>query len=142
MAGRPSDYSEEAAERILALMEEGKSMREICRMESSPSRASVRRWRAAHPEFDAECARVSLDATDDEFDDLRDIERKVLEGEIPSDVARVVISSRQWRLDKLNRNKYGQLAKSELSGPNGSPISTAGTLKIEFVEPDAGDGED
>jgi hypothetical protein len=50
---------------------------------------------------------------DYEHDRIAEIEAKVLAGEIPADVARVVIASKQWRASKLAPKKYGD--KSEVS---------------------------
>ncbi len=48
---------------------------------------------------------------DYEHDKMAEIEAKVLAGEIPPDVARVVISSKQWRASKLAPKKYGASCK-------------------------------
>ncbi len=47
---------------------------------------------------------------DYEHDKMAEIEAKVLTGEIPPDVARVVIWSKQWRASKLAPKKYGDKA--------------------------------
>jgi hypothetical protein len=48
------------------------------------------------------------------FDDIQEIERKLLAGEITSDIARVVIWSKQWRAAKLAQKRYGD--KLETTG--------------------------
>ena len=48
------------------------------------------------------------------FDDIGEIERKLLVGEITSDVARTLIWSKQWRAAKLAQKRYGD--KLDTSG--------------------------
>ena len=112
-AGRPSSYTEEQAETILGLMLEGESMFRITARDDMPSRRTVARWRAAHPEFDAECARIMAIYMDYEVDRMAQIEQGMLDGAIDPKAGRAALSSMQWRASKLNRNKYGERVQVE-----------------------------
>lgn len=68
--GRPSGYSPELAEKICALIAEGKSERQVAQMEGMPSVATMRNWKDAHPEYLALSARAREQAAD-YFDDKR-----------------------------------------------------------------------
>ena len=50
--GRPSLFSEEIAERLLErICDTNESLRTICKLPGYPSRFTVMKWKAAHPEF-------------------------------------------------------------------------------------------
>lgn len=50
-AGRPTDYSEEIAERICVMLAEGLAMVEITAREDMPAQSTVYRWLERQPEF-------------------------------------------------------------------------------------------
>lgn len=56
------------------------------------------------------------------LESMADIEKKVLEGTLDPQAARVVIWSRQWRASKLAPKKYGD--KVTLGGDPTNPIAT------------------
>lgn len=51
MAGRPTDYSEEVAERICVMLAEGSAMVEITARDDMPAQSTVYRWLERHSEF-------------------------------------------------------------------------------------------
>lgn len=71
--GQPSKYSKELADKIVALIEEGFSERQIAKMPGMPAAMTIRRWKDEYPEFCARSARAR-EASAEKFDDER-IER-------------------------------------------------------------------
>lgn len=66
--GRPSKYSEQLAEKIIALIEEGYSERQIEKMDGMPTARTILRWKEENAEFCHHSARaraVSADLYDD-----------------------------------------------------------------------------
>lgn len=114
-------YSDAIADEFCKRLSSGKSERQVCEAEDMPSRETVRLWRAEYPEFLAKCARAREEQGYDAADRMADIEQQTLSKEIPADVARVVLSSLQWRASKLARAQYGD--KLELSGSKESPLT-------------------
>ena len=49
--GRPSKYTPELAEIIMARMSEGETLTDICREDGMPSRGTIGNWQDAHPDF-------------------------------------------------------------------------------------------
>ena len=49
--GAPSLYTEELAEKIVALISQGYSEREISKMSGMPTPATIRAWKDTHPNF-------------------------------------------------------------------------------------------
>ena len=59
-------------------------------------------------------ARARLSGADVEFEGMRDLEDKVLRGELDPQAFRVAMDSRKWRLARKSPKKYGD--KLDLSG--------------------------
>jgi hypothetical protein len=129
--GRKSDFDEEVAKAIIKRIENGASMREIGRDPAFPHDSTIRRWRDEHPQFARECARADESRGDIIVDELEDIENKLMNGSLAPDVARVVISSKQWRASKLNDRKYGTKSTNSLVGPNGGPVQVESSTRID-----------
>src|SRR4051794_366666 len=97
---RRSDFSEELADTICDLLASGESLVQICQREDFPHRATVLRWMASNAAFAAKV------------------------GEIPPDVARIVISSKQWRAAKLAPRRYGDK----------TTIESTSTVKVQYTK--------
>jgi transposase-like protein len=101
---RPTDYSQEMADRICESLSEGMSLREICRSEEMPNKATVFRWLNAHKEFSDQYARA------------REEQAETLADEI---VAIVDSAASPLMVDGL-----------PLNGPDGKPILVADTAAV------------
>lgn len=104
---RPSSFSENVSNTICDLLSEGHSLVTICERDGMPNRATVMRWLESKSDFAARVSRAREEQGDFVHDEMARIESDVLAGLIPPDVARVVISSKQWRASKLAPKKYG-----------------------------------
>ena len=62
--GRPSLYSDALAEKIVELIAEGFSERQIASMEGMPCTMTMRRWKDAHPDFLARSAQARKESAD------------------------------------------------------------------------------
>ena len=85
----------------------GESLRAICRDEGMPNRTTVERWMDEDASFAAKCVRAREAHAESIFDSMEEIEDGVISGEVKPDAARVVLSSRQWRAEKLKPRKFG-----------------------------------
>lgn len=68
--GAPSRYTEELADKIVDLIEQGYSERQIAAMDDMPSRMTIQRWKDEHPDFCDRSARAR-EASAERFDDER-----------------------------------------------------------------------
>lgn len=89
---------------------------------------------ANNADFAAKCARARPSQAEGVHDDMVDIETRTLEGSIPTDVARVVLSSKQWRAAKLAPKKYGDKQEHTHLGPEGGPVCLSSMTTEEFEE--------
>lgn len=136
--GRPSDYTQELADRICAEIAEGRSLRSILREDDGmPAMSSVFKWLRIHTEFAEQYARAreaQADALADELLEIADdgsndwMERLGEDGKPLGwkengeaiQRSRLRVDTRKWIASKLKPKKYGD--KIEHSGPEGGPI--------------------
>jgi hypothetical protein len=144
---RPSDYTQDLADRLCSRLSEGESMRAICRDDDMPDKSTVFRWLRIHAEFRDQYARAKEESTDAMFEDLLDIaddgsndwmERYDSEqacigwrenGEALQR-SKLRVDARKWALSKLKPKKYGDKLQQEISGPDGGPVS----VSVSFVD--------
>ena len=140
--GRPSSYSQVAADLILNELSEGSSLREICEAHPElPSAASIRRWIATNQNgFCDNYARVKqemaekfaeeiLEIADDGRNDWMTIQRGGEEVEVENkevlNRSRLRVETRKWLLSKLIPKKYGDRTALEHSGADGGPLTVS-----------------
>lgn len=142
---RPSIYSLELAHEFCARMEQGRSLRQICRDDDMPCTATITKWNRENPEFAElyakarEClleywAEEIIEIADDGSNDwikVNDPENTGyrVNGEHVAR-SRLRVDQRKWILSKLMPKKYGDRLTAEVSGPNGGPIETKMTLDV------------
>lgn len=145
--GRPSDFTQELADRICAELADGKSLRTVCAPEEMPDKSTVFRWLRRHESFCDQYTRAkaeSADALTDEMLDIADdatndwMER--FEDEKPGWIAngehiqrsRLRIETRKWIAAKLKPKKYGDRVTH--SGDKDEPIRHLAEIKIRVVD--------
>lgn len=129
--GRPSAFTEELVQHICEELANDRSVKDICENdEGMPHLTTVQRWIQKDSEFAISIARAREHGAERVFDDIRDIEEKVLRGELNSDQARVVISAKQWRAGKMKPKKYGDIKQLEVSGGQ-TPIQVQTTRMLD-----------
>lgn len=132
--GRPSLYSEELAEKICGLIEEGYSERQIAKMEGMPSTVSIWQWKQENPEFLKRSARAR-EISAQRFDDRRrecaewlvnEAENRASSGE---DFPKGVVEAMKSAMQELARSaalrddsRFGDRKKVTLGGDAGAPL--------------------
>lgn len=127
--GRPSSYSDDIAQRILAGLEEGKSLRAVCREDGMPSPTAVLSWmeKPEYSAFSEQYTRVRtrayqlladeiIEISDDSEGDIIDTEHgpKVDAERVARSKLRV--DSRKWMLSKMLPKVYGDKLDLNHSG--------------------------
>lgn len=131
--GRPSEYTQEMADYICEQLVEGRSLRSICREESTPCVATVFGWFRAYPEFLKQyekakeeqadsLAEEMLDIADDGTNDWMEKHDKdgnnigwQVNGEHVQR-SRLRLDARKWIASKLKPKKYGDKQEIEHKG--------------------------
>lgn len=129
--GRPSDYTQELADRLCALLADGQSMRKVCENDWAPDKASVFMWLRTRPEFLDQYTRAKQEAADSMVDDMLDIAddarndyMSVNDPDNPGykfngehvNRSRLRVDARKWIAAKLKPKKYGEKVEHEHSG--------------------------
>lgn len=148
MAGRPSEYTVEAAAAICAEIACGKSVREICRADEMPAMSTIFSWLSKHSDFAEQYVRAReaqadylaeelLEIADDGSNDW--MERQGKDGETSGYVvngeavqrSKLRVDARKWLMSKLQPKKYGDKLQAELTGKDGGPIQTEDANPLE-----------
>jgi hypothetical protein len=134
--GRPFVYSEADIEEIFKEIFEriatGESLREICRDEKMPDRATVNKWLATNSNLYAQYTKAKELCGEYEFDEIKDItdqEPRFFiddKGNKRIDMAwvqlqRLRADKRQWRASKLHAKRYGD--STTIKGDPEAPLS-------------------
>lgn len=138
--GRPSDYSEEIADRICAALAEARSLRSICLADDMPSQSMVFRWLAderysSFRERYARAREAQADAIFDEMLDIADdgsndwIDRAREDGTVDRVLdhehiqrSKLRIDARKWMAGKLRPKVYGDKLDVEHTGAIGITV--------------------
>lgn len=150
--GRPTLYTEALAKKICGLIEEGVSERKICEMTGMPTPATLRKWKDNNPSFlsqsvrarAASAARFREEALQvaREASELADkiANRDLADPTIIPDLPKGYVEAKKLLVQELNReaairddSRFGDRKKVALTGENGGPIKTEGTLKVELT---------
>ena len=146
--GRPTDYTEEAADAICAMIATTNlSMKSICEQLGYPT-GTVLAWLSREPTFQEKYARAKdmqadllaeeiLDIADDGSNDFMTIVKGDREYEVENkevtNRSRLRIDSRKWLAGKLRPKKYGD--KVDLTTGGDKLPATPGIFQIEIVKP-------
>lgn len=116
----------EIQEKLLAEIQTGRSLRQVCKEEGMPHFATVLRWVASDADFATKYARARMAQADTLFDRMEEVEEQVSAGTMDSHAARVVLDSMRWRAAKLAPKVYGDRLDVSVSD---NRISITGALQ-------------
>ena len=116
--GPPNKFSQEIADQICDLMVAGSDMIEACDV-LKLNRATVYRWMAQFPEFEAQCARARETLTDVRLKMIRDKITTAQEKGVDAALLRIQVSHEQWLAEKI-APRYAK--RTEVTGAQGGPI--------------------
>ena len=97
----------EIQERVVAEIQTGRSLRQVCGDEGMPDFRTVQRWIVSDGQFAVKYARARVAQADTLFDKMEEVEEAVSNGTMDSHAARVVLDSMRWRASKLAPKVYG-----------------------------------
>lgn len=121
-AGRPTDYTQELADKICELLADGQSMRTVCAQEGMPAMSTVFKWLRENKEFSEQYAKAKEESSDAMAEDLLHIADTPVMGEIktikPDGTVeikqdemlghrRLQVDTRKWLMSKMKPKKYG-----------------------------------
>ena len=132
--GRPSDYTQEIADRICEELSQGISLRTVCKADDLPSAATVFNWFRRYPEFLEQYTRAKEESSDAMAEDILDISDNATndymeqnDSENPGykvngehiQRSRLRVESRKWLMAKMKPKKYGDKIQQDINIPEG-----------------------
>lgn len=120
--GRPSEFTQEVADKICQELATGKSLRTVCAGEEMPSLQTIFNWFGKHPQFVEQYARAKQESSDAMAEEILDIAddgtndwMKVKMGSKNVDIpnkevlqrSKLRVETRQWLMSKMKPKKYG-----------------------------------
>lgn len=152
--GRPSDFTHELAAKICERLQDGRTLREICRDEDMPDERTVRGWAASdregfYPQY-ARAREIGYQSMADELLEIADdgkndwMERQgedghstyVLNGEHVQR-SRLRSDTRKWLLSKALPKIYGDRIVNEHGGIDGKPIEIRDVTSLSDADLEA-----
>ncbi len=127
---RPTDYTPELAKVICDRLQEGESLRAVCRDDKMPSTSTVMRWAKDKPEFREQYAHACemrgeklvdelLEIADDGSNDFMTITKGdtsyVVENKEWTSRSKLRVDTRKWLLAKMLPKKYGDAKSIDLT---------------------------
>ena len=102
-----STYTPEIGQEIARLMcDETLTLKEACAKAGTPY-STVMKWKDLHPEFEQAISNARAAVADGLYQDIRRVEAALEDGSIAPDVARTLISSKQWAITKFGPKDWG-----------------------------------
>ena len=141
--GRPSDYTQELADKICFQLASGLSIRTICKADDMPSGVTVYSWLRKFPQFlklyeiarsdqaDA-IAEEAFEIADDSTNDYMDREGKIQLNAENVQRSRLRVDTRKWFASKIAPRKYGDKQTVAVEGGDpDKPVKIGYTLNFD-----------
>lgn len=126
-----SIFSEELWKRFLALVEEGKTVREIPQIDGMPAWDTLRRWMRQDEELSSQYAHARTKAADAFEAEI--IERARSANPEDAAAARLHVDTLKWIMARRAPKVYGDKITQEHTGPNGDALA-APTLILQTMD--------
>jgi len=124
-------WDEAVAAEVLARIEDGRGLREVCAEPDMPTHVTVTRWLKARPEYEKAYRRAREAQADRLFDLAWRIACEATEDTVAT--ARLKIQTLKWRVGRLAPRVYGPLkAQEPPSGADGDGAGAKGPERVAF----------
>lgn len=151
VTGRKTIYSPEYGEWICSMLYEVEgeelplSLRQICKRDDTPALSTVLRWLKEDdkPEFKdhyAQARELRMDVLRDRYLYLSELAIVRANGDNSNakvQATKVQMDAIKWIMSKEYARNYGDMLKQEISGPNGAPLETKSSFKIQPEDEEA-----
>jgi hypothetical protein len=105
--GRPSLWSETLEDEICRRIAAGRSVNSVAKDEDMPSDFTIWKWMNEKESFSRKYARAIEARAMAHADEISDLTKRVVMGEVPPDVARVALDGLKWTASRLLPKIYG-----------------------------------
>ena len=128
-----STHTEQAYQAVLDDLAGGLSSEVACRPAGRPSKSTILRRVRSDPEFALDYSQALEARAESRVDKLMQINERLELGTIDPQSARCISDNLRWLAGKDNPARYSDKIRSEVSGPNNTPL-IPDTKKIDDLE--------
>ena len=100
----------------------GRSLRSLCRQDGWPDPGMICKWLVDDVEFAQHYARARESDGHATGEEVGELARAILRGEVPPDVGRVAGDLLKWTAARKAPKVYGEKMQAEVTGANGGEI--------------------
>ena len=105
--GRPTMWSENLEDEICRRIAAGRSVNSVSKDPDMPSDFTIWKWMNEKESFSQKYARAIAARAMAHADEISDLTKRVVSGEVPPDVARVALDGLKWTASRLLPKIYG-----------------------------------
>lgn len=113
---RPKEFSAEIGDRVCEQVADGCTITEIARDPAMPSRGTIRRWEADHPQFRVDLQIAFQHRADAHADKIAGLIDDLRSNQVDPHATRVAIDGLRWLASKGNAQRYGDRTTQVLTG--------------------------
>ncbi len=117
-AGRPTDYSQSMADKILKRLSEGETVSKICLSDDMPARSTVLLWSATHKEFSDRYLLALKGVGQIRVDEIPEVISAMKKGTVDPVVGKIEIDTLKWMAGKFYPRMYGDKSTVESQNTN------------------------
>lgn len=136
--GRPSDYTQELAERICEWLSEGKSLRSFCRQDDTPHVSTVMRWIVTNETFREQYVQAREAAGYAHGDGVIEVVELLRGGDIDPQTAKAMMDGLKWSAERMAPRAHMPQSLINHQSPDGSMTPKPDTIVIRAAD---GDGD-
>jgi hypothetical protein len=112
---RPVEYTEQLGQEVVEHIASGSVLKDYCSQPGKPSSRTIYRWIAKHPKtFGQAYLRARETRALSRIDMMDDLVRRVVEGQLDPNAARVAIDALKWQAGKENQLLFGDRTTHEI----------------------------
>lgn len=146
--GRPSDYTQDTADKICEGISLGSSLRTVAKIDGMPSVATIFKWMRENDQFLNQYARATEERTEAMSEDILDIsddgtndymettDGKIVYNGDAIQRSRLRVDTRKWLMAKMKPKKYGDKIDVTSGGEKIIPVPILGGLTNKYTNDD------
>ncbi len=112
-------YSEDVVDEVLSRIAAGESLTGICKDKHLPTRKTFCQWLDQRPALYGRYVRARELQADSYADKIADTSKRLLDGEVDPNAARVAIDGFKWIACKLRPGQYGEKIEAKVEHTGG-----------------------
>lgn len=131
MSGVP--YPNGIYETVLSRIADGETLAAICSSPGMPARRSVYDHMRADPDYAKRYANAVEVRASHRIDEIENVNKRLAEGSIDPQSARVLLQSLQWLASKEDSRRFSDKLLQEVTGKDGAPLGQSRMDDLELA---------